>query len=144
MTQTHNLNALQNYQFVVIFAKYQNSWLYSRHKDRNTWETSGGHIEPGESPSEAARRELYEETGAVDFDIHPVFDYSVHTDTNVSNGQVFFAEIRLLDPLPESEMGEVRLFDAIPNKMTYPQILPLLYDRMQGWLNLRPSADEPV
>src|SRR5450759_3451320 len=30
-----------------------------RHRDRSTWETPGGHIEPGESPREAAVRELY-------------------------------------------------------------------------------------
>ncbi|MCL2401704.1 MAG: NUDIX domain-containing protein [Oscillospiraceae bacterium] len=144
MTTTHNLGELQNYQFVVTFVKYQDRWLYSRHKNRDTWETAGGHIEPGETPIEAARRELYEETGAADFDIYPAFDYSVHMDTGISNGQVFFAEVRRLESLPpeESEMAEVRLFDTIPDKMTYPQILPALYARMQPWLNLRSSADE--
>ena len=40
-----------------------------------TWEIPGGHIEPGESPEEAARRELFEETGAAEFTIRPIFDY---------------------------------------------------------------------
>ncbi|MCL2408070.1 MAG: NUDIX domain-containing protein [Oscillospiraceae bacterium] len=139
MTNPYNLGELQSYQFVVTFAKHQDRWLYSRHKDRDTWETAGGHIEPGESPIEAARRELYEETGGVDFDIHPLFDYS----TERGSGQVFFAEVRRLESLPqESEMTEVRLFDAMPDKMTYPQILPVLYDKMQGWLNINSSAGE--
>jgi 8-oxo-dGTP pyrophosphatase MutT (NUDIX family) len=136
---THNLGELQIYQFVVIFAKYQDRWLYSRHKSRDTWETAGGHIEPGESPIQAARRELYEETGAIDCEISPVFDYS----TDSGNGQVFFAKVHRLDSLPvESEMAEVRKLDSMPDKMTYSQILPMLYDRMQGWLNLQSSADE--
>jgi 8-oxo-dGTP diphosphatase len=33
--------------------------------DPNRWSPPGGHIEPGESPEQAARRELTEETGLV-------------------------------------------------------------------------------
>jgi 8-oxo-dGTP diphosphatase len=29
----------------------------------NTWDIVGGHLEPGETPAEAMRREVYEETG---------------------------------------------------------------------------------
>ncbi|MCA2212625.1 NUDIX hydrolase [Jidongwangia harbinensis] len=29
----------------------------------NTWDIVGGHLEPGETPDEAMRREVYEETG---------------------------------------------------------------------------------
>jgi len=44
-------------------------WLYIKANGffasikRNTWESVGGHIETGESPLEAEKRELYEETG---------------------------------------------------------------------------------
>ena len=41
------------------------------HKERDTWESPGGHIDEGETPLEAAERELYEETGAIDFDFKP-------------------------------------------------------------------------
>jgi 2,3-bisphosphoglycerate-dependent phosphoglycerate mutase len=72
---TFDIGALKAYRFVVIFTRYQGKWLYCRAKERNTFETAGGHIEHGETPLEAARRELFEETGAVRFDITPVFDY---------------------------------------------------------------------
>ena len=41
-----------------------------RHKDRSTFEIPGGHIEDGEDYISCAKRELYEETGAKEFDLH--------------------------------------------------------------------------
>jgi len=37
--------------------------LLARHVEGDRWTTPGGQIEPGESPRDAAIRELYEETG---------------------------------------------------------------------------------
>ncbi|MCL2776336.1 MAG: histidine phosphatase family protein, partial [Oscillospiraceae bacterium] len=73
---TSDFGSLKSYRFVVIFARYQDKWLYCRATERDTFETAGGHIEDGETPLEAAKRELYEETGAIKFDITPAFDYS--------------------------------------------------------------------
>ena len=39
---------------------------------KNGWDISKGHIEDGETPLEAAKRELYEESGASDFKIEPL------------------------------------------------------------------------
>jgi 8-oxo-dGTP pyrophosphatase MutT (NUDIX family)/thymidylate kinase len=140
------INSLAAYRFTVIFArigKIEGSWLYARHRKRDTWETAGGHIEPGETPLECAKRELYEETGAVKFYISPAFDYSVHTPTEFSYGQVFFADIEELGALPpEYEMAEVKAFETIPDKMTYPDILPVLFAEMQRWLGLDKHSDE--
>ena len=59
-------------KYSVIMAKHKGQWLYVRHKERTTWEIPGGHIEDGETPMEAAGRELQEETGAICFDLTPV------------------------------------------------------------------------
>lgn len=64
-SRVYELNELKEYKYVVILSKYQGKILLSRHKKRDTWETQGGHIEKGETPMEAAKRELYEESGAV-------------------------------------------------------------------------------
>lgn len=61
--------------FVVIFANYQGKWVYSRHKQWGSFEHPGGHVEQGETAMEAARRELYEETGITDCDMMPLWDY---------------------------------------------------------------------
>ena len=122
----YNFGKLKSYKYVVIFARYQGKWVVCKHKDRDTWETSGGHIESGESPIEAAKRELFEETGAVDFDIIPVCDYQAcdepHETENISwsNGKVFLAHIKKMGELPDNEMGCIDYFEGFPQELTCP------------------------
>lgn len=42
-------------------------------------------------------------------------------------GAVFCAEITRLGALPESEIAETRLFDTLPENVTYPAITPKLF-----------------
>ena len=59
-------------RFSVIIAQENGKWLFCKHKKRETLEFPGGHREPGETPGETARRELWEETGATGFTPRPV------------------------------------------------------------------------
>lgn len=130
-------------KFAVIAARFENRWVFCRHKKRNTWEIPGGHREPGEAIAETARRELWEETGAEKADIRPVCVYGVVRDGAASYGMLYFANITLMGTLPpELEIGEVRLMNAMPMALTYPEIQPHLYEKVQGWLNLQSSAEE--
>ena len=142
LIQTADVGALKAYKYTVIFSRYQNKWLYCRAKERDCYETAGGHIEDGETPLESAKRELYEEAGAIRFEITPAFDYSAHFPNYYNTGQVYFAQIHELGDIPNYEMAEIKLFDAIPDKMQFPQILPVLYHKLQGWLNLQSAKDE--
>ena len=121
------LNYLPSYKYTVICANYKGKWILSRHKKRDTWETQGGHIEPGETPLEAAKRELFEESGIRDADVYPVCDYWGFNPFRCSNGMVFLAVVHSVGELPESEMQEIGMFEELPENLTYPQTSPVLY-----------------
>ena len=125
------LDTLKIYKYVVVLSRYQGKYLLSRHKKRTTWETQGGHIEPGETPLQAAKRELFEESGALRYQMEPLFDYRAGDDDGEANGVVFLAEIEELEPLPESEMAEVKPWEQLPENLTYPAITPVLWKAWQ-------------
>ena len=124
---------LKEYKYVVVCTRYDGKWILSRHKKRDTWETQGGHIEVGETPSEAAARELYEESGIRDAEIVPVCDYYGYDDKGHANGMVFLARVRSIGALPESEMECVQAFEELPENLTYPNVTPVLMgEAMKG------------
>ena len=130
LCKTYDLNSLKEYKYVVILSEYNGKIVLSRHKQRTTWETQGGHIEQGETPLDAAKRELYEESGAVDFEIEPLCDYRAWNEEtgHGENGVVFHAVIRRFDAIPESEMAEIKEFASLPEKLTYPAITPVVFE----------------
>ena len=76
-------------KFAVIFAMYDGKYIFCKHKQRNTLEIPGGHREKNETIDDTAKRELYEETGAVDFEIEPVGVYSVTEKGNFNGAETF-------------------------------------------------------
>ncbi|MBP3368402.1 MAG: SEL1-like repeat protein [Clostridia bacterium] len=130
----HPLGYLERYKYTVICTSYEGKWILSKHKNRSTWETQGGHIEDGETPLECARRELFEESGIRDADIYPVCDYFGFNSWRHSNGMVFLAVVHSLGELPESEMKETAIFDTLPAELTYPRTSPKLYAEAERML----------
>ena len=125
-------------RFAVIAVRCHGKWLLCRHRQRQTWEMPGGHREPGESPVEAAKRELYEETGIRDAEIHVVGAYRLF-----DYGLLAFVEADCPGVSPEdSEIAETKLFALLPENLTYSGVHDCLHLWVQGWLNMRNGAGE--
>ncbi|MFH0843526.1 MAG: NUDIX domain-containing protein [Bacteroidota bacterium] len=123
--------------YSVIAVRHNRQWIFVRHHDRSTWEIPGGHIEVNESPDDAARRELIEETGAEEFTLSCVATYSVEKSGNTRYGRLYFAEVTKLADLPSnSEIAETTLMDGLPGNLTYPDIQPVLFSRVLEFLGL--------
>ena len=123
-------------RFAVILARYRGRYIFCQHRERDTLEMPGGHREPGEAILDTARRELMEETGATAYTLSPVCFYSVTGPTRAqpeggqSYGLLCLADVTALGEL-HSEIARIHLMDALPQRMTYPEIQPALFAECQ-------------
>ena len=119
-------------KFAVIISKTDGKWVFCKHKDRNTYEVPGGHREAGENIIDTAKRELYEETGATEFDIKPVCVYSVIAEDNYDGeetfGMLYYADIKSFEPELHSEIEKIIITEDLVSDWTYPLIQPRLLE----------------
>lgn len=117
--------------YSVIAARFKGQWIFVRHQKRSTWEIAGGHIENGETPLDAAKRELTEETGAEDFELDCISTYSVEKNGETGYGRLYYASVTQLGPIPDiSEIAEIKLSDHLPENLTHPDIQPYLFAKV--------------
>ncbi len=113
------------YTRVVVVCRYHGKWVFSRKQGKTSWEIPGGHIEVGGNWLDAAKRELFEETGATEVKITPICVYSIS-----QYGLLCFGEIESMGELPNFEIEEVGLFDDIPSDLSYPETHNKMYNKV--------------
>lgn len=126
-------------KFAVIAARTNGKWVFCKHRERDTYEMPGGHREAGETIFEAAKRELREETGAIDFQLEPVCVYSVKGKTTINEktddesfGMLFTAEIFSFEDELRSEIEKILITEHLVEDWTYPLIQPKLLEKVKN------------
>ena len=115
------------YTRVVCVSKYKGKYVFCYNKKRNGWEIPGGHIEEGETWEEAAKREMYEETGAIKIKLTPISVYKIS-----SFALLCYCEIEQMTELPkEYEMDKILLSDMLPDNLTYPDTFKLYFETVK-------------
>ena len=79
-----------------------------------------------------AKRDTYEETGALDYKIVPVCVYSVTAPDNFdgqeSFGMLYFAEVYEFEGELHNEIEKIIFTAELPEEWTYPEIQPRLLE----------------
>lgn len=104
----------------IIFDKTRRSILLVKRRDIPVWVFAGGGIDPGETPEEAARREVFEESGYVVEVVRKIAEY---LPVNKLTKPTHFFECRILSGSPQTgaETRDVSFFDLdrLPKRLPH-------------------------
>ena len=118
----------EDLKFVIIVSRYNGKRVFVQHKSREERELPWWHREIWEGILEWAKRELFEETWALEYDIEHIGYWSlINWKRGESFWAVFFAEITKFGNKPESEIAKIDFFDTIPQNVTYPNVHPRIH-----------------
>ena len=109
---------------VIIIAVHKGKYVFSYNKKWQGWDIPGGAREVGETVLESAKRELWEETGAVKFDIIAVTDCVTKSTLPIPNrnrpGRLYLAEIHEFENInDQSEITEIGFFNSAPDNLSW-------------------------
>ncbi|MGM9988475.1 MAG: RNA deprotection pyrophosphohydrolase [Bacillaceae bacterium] len=81
---------------VWVLCRYNHQWVLTNHTRRG-YEFPGGKIEAGESPVQAAIREVHEETGGVVSNIQYIGQYRVTSKDKIIVKNIYIAQLSKFD-----------------------------------------------
>ncbi|MEQ7918331.1 NUDIX hydrolase [Xanthomonas sp. WHRI 1810A] len=117
-------------QRATIICRREDQILYVR-KPKSKWNLPGGKVERDETPSQAAERELREETGLIFSDLAYVSQYE---GNNVLH-HVFEVSVNpIASPTPKNEIADCRWFTA-KQLGNSPNVNPAAKSIVKAFLN---------
>ncbi len=101
--------------FVLVALQYSQQYLMVYHRQREAWEIVGGRMQSGEAPLEAAKREVFEETGQIvtGLNLKGALRLYKPTGRRTVDGLLYFTELTHLEQFTaNSEIAAIRLWDT--------------------------------
>jgi len=122
--------------YVIIGARYRGEWIFVYHNARLGYGLPAGHIEKGEDPDDTAKRELAEETGAIEFTISCIATYTVTSGKMTGSGRLYYADISVIgEIIDREEIGEVIFSNSVPEGNIFPEIQVELFNRLVNFID---------
>lgn len=87
---------LEEAKHVLVICQYEDRWVLTKHKIRGL-EFHGGKREAGETLEEAAKREVYEETGAILAGLQFLAEYKVYSESEAFVKAVYWGQVQRFD-----------------------------------------------
>ena len=125
---------------VLVLCRFKEQWVLTRHKKRGL-EFPGGKRERKETAEEAAKREVYEETGGRTGSLEFIGQYRVWDPSGTIIKSIYFARLDALEPLEDyMETAGPSLLDELPSDLPArkefsfimkDQIVPLSLKRLK-------------
>lgn len=128
--------------YVVVGARHRGEWLFVKSRKRGSYELPAGHTDSGESPADAAGRELMEETGAQKFIIECINTYSVKGSDNILWGKLYLADILEYGNIIDSvEIESVSKGSELEGNSAYREVQEILLEKLKETLNNLQAPD---
>lgn len=115
-----SIEDLSNFDGSLVILFYNDNYVMTYHPKRNGWEFPAGRREGDETPEECAKRETFEETGAILKTLQPIGIYIIKGEEKAFKTVIFVGRVERFEPKPHwSETNLVKLFDKLPEKVSY-------------------------
>ncbi|GEM47549.1 NUDIX domain-containing protein [Deinococcus cellulosilyticus] len=109
------VSVFQPLTHALVVGKSAEGFLLMFNIWKQKWEVPGGYIDPGETPRQAAGRELLEETSQqAELHFAGIMKFQLQPDGRIEHGALFLADIQQLKPFtPNEEASKIHFWDRL-------------------------------